>query len=75
MFKKLLDDYYVHVVYYACVVKQGDIYMKKVIKSLFRFNVLLGILYHPKYAYYISFFLGSRSAMGCACVLRSGRGN
>ena len=39
MFKKLLDDYYVHVVYYACVVKQGDIYMKKVIKSLFRFNV------------------------------------
>ncbi len=39
MFKKLLDDCYVHVVYYACVVKRGDIYMKKVIKSLFRFNV------------------------------------
>ena len=39
MFKKLLDDYYAHVVYYAYVVKRGDIYMKKVIKSLFRFNV------------------------------------
>ena len=153
MFKKLLDDYYAHVVYYACVAKRGDIYMKKVIKSLFRFNVtketglavLMGLLmivlsflmipfggdslrdmfissilrdflmifglgvafvslYVEKkenvledlgfnkrkiilsviinivlaiglYAYYISFFLGSRSAMGCACVLRSGRGN